>query len=226
MTPSQNQNNDENFQLDSYVKAIDDKSIDKIVGDLLSTSLDKTKPLWKLYTVQGDNEWHVIYRVHHSISDGLATMRLVWEMINNSNQGIEFEKETIYDSVTISTEQIAKYAAMTMKAESRPAVLKFLVQVFFIPYYFCKQILGIPDTCSILRKPSNGEKSVCWKYIDTVENVKAVGKKYNGNLNIVMFSCMAKAFDSLIQRHGPREKYLKFYVAANLRKYEEKPDDS
>lgn len=50
-----------------------------LVGRIMSQQLDRTKPLWELWVVEGlaDGTWAQINKLHHSMVDGLAAVDMI-----------------------------------------------------------------------------------------------------------------------------------------------------
>ena len=55
------------------------RELAQYVQRVLSTPLDRTKPLWELYVIEGLEDGHVatLLKVHHAMIDGLSGMHLV-----------------------------------------------------------------------------------------------------------------------------------------------------
>jgi diacylglycerol O-acyltransferase / wax synthase len=53
--------------------------LDKLIGDIASTPLDRRRPLWELYYAEGVGEHRVavIGKVHHALADGIASANLM-----------------------------------------------------------------------------------------------------------------------------------------------------
>jgi diacylglycerol O-acyltransferase len=53
--------------------------LDAAIGEVASTALDRSKPLWEFYFVEGmaDNRFAVIGKVHHALADGVASANLM-----------------------------------------------------------------------------------------------------------------------------------------------------
>ena len=51
------------------------RELDELVGKIAGSPLDRTRPLWELYFVEGltDNRTAVIGKVHHTLADGVAS---------------------------------------------------------------------------------------------------------------------------------------------------------
>jgi diacylglycerol O-acyltransferase len=55
------------------------RELDAAIGEVASTPLDRSKPLWEFYFVEGmaDNRFAVIGKVHHALADGVASANLM-----------------------------------------------------------------------------------------------------------------------------------------------------
>lgn len=55
------------------------RELDAVIGDIASTPLDRTRPLWQVYFAEGmaDNRVAVIGKVHHALADGVASANLL-----------------------------------------------------------------------------------------------------------------------------------------------------
>lgn len=55
------------------------RQLDDVIGDIASTPLDRTKPLWELYLVLGlqGNRAAVVCKIHHALADGVAAANLM-----------------------------------------------------------------------------------------------------------------------------------------------------
>lgn len=51
------------------------RELDELIGTIASTPLDRSRPLWEMYVVDGlaDNRMAVVHKVHHVLADGMAS---------------------------------------------------------------------------------------------------------------------------------------------------------
>jgi diacylglycerol O-acyltransferase len=51
------------------------RELDELIGVIAGTPLDRRRPLWEMYFVEGlaDNRFAVIHKVHHVLADGMAS---------------------------------------------------------------------------------------------------------------------------------------------------------
>ncbi|MUL64582.1 diacylglycerol O-acyltransferase [Mycobacterium sp. CBMA 234] len=55
------------------------RELDAVIGDIASTPLDRTRPLWQVFFAEGmaDDRVAVIGKVHHALADGVASANLL-----------------------------------------------------------------------------------------------------------------------------------------------------
>ncbi|MCP5027578.1 MAG: wax ester/triacylglycerol synthase family O-acyltransferase [Actinomycetia bacterium] len=85
---------DPDFDIDFHVRHLAvpgsrrDRALADLVGRLISRPLDRTKPLWEAYVIEGlpDKRWALVLKIHHATIDGAAgalmTMMLLDEEPN------------------------------------------------------------------------------------------------------------------------------------------------
>ncbi len=76
---------DPHFRLDYHVRQTglpapgDDMALCRLMGRLMSQPLDRRRPLWETWLVEGlpDSRWALVYKVHHCMVDGIAGVELL-----------------------------------------------------------------------------------------------------------------------------------------------------
>jgi diacylglycerol O-acyltransferase / wax synthase len=55
------------------------RELDEAVGEIASTPLDRTRPLWEMYFIEGlaDGRIAVLGKIHHALADGVASANLL-----------------------------------------------------------------------------------------------------------------------------------------------------
>lgn len=55
------------------------RELDEAIGEIASTPLDRSRPLWEMYFVQGlaDDRIAVVGKIHHALADGVASANLL-----------------------------------------------------------------------------------------------------------------------------------------------------
>jgi WS/DGAT/MGAT family acyltransferase len=69
----------------------DRAALQELVGDLMSEPLDRAKPLWHFYLIEGYGQGCALYaRMHHCIGDGIALARVLLSLTDSEpDAGIE-----------------------------------------------------------------------------------------------------------------------------------------
>jgi WS/DGAT/MGAT family acyltransferase len=76
---------DPSFNLEYHVRHSalpapgDEAQLRRLVGRLFSQRLDRTKPLWELWAIEGldDGGWAIVSKVHHALVDGISGVDLM-----------------------------------------------------------------------------------------------------------------------------------------------------
>ena len=57
----------------------DDKALFRFVADVMERRLDRDRPLWECWIVEGlaGGRWAVLMKIHHCVADGIATMQIL-----------------------------------------------------------------------------------------------------------------------------------------------------
>jgi WS/DGAT/MGAT family acyltransferase len=78
---------DHHFRHVSLPKPGGERELAVLVSELHSLPLDLTRPLWELHLVEGlENDRFALYlKIHHSIIDGISVMRLLMDMLSDSD---------------------------------------------------------------------------------------------------------------------------------------------
>ncbi len=81
---------DERFNLDFHVRHASlprpgsDAQLNTLVGDIMSRPLDRSRPLWEMWVIEGlaKNHFAILYKIHHCIADGIASVELAQHLLS------------------------------------------------------------------------------------------------------------------------------------------------
>ena len=81
---------DEHFDLEYHLRYAalpepgDQRVLETMMGRLMSHRLDRARPLWEAWLVEGlaDNRWAIIFKVHHCMVDGVAGVALLSALLD------------------------------------------------------------------------------------------------------------------------------------------------
>jgi diacylglycerol O-acyltransferase len=63
------------------------RELDQLIGEIASTPLDRSRPLWQMYVADGlvDNRVAVIHKVHHALADGVASANQIAKALDGAS---------------------------------------------------------------------------------------------------------------------------------------------
>jgi diacylglycerol O-acyltransferase len=78
----------------------DDAALFRVVADIMERRLDRDRPLWECWIIEGlaENRWAVLTKLHHCIADGISATHLLAGMCDGS------DGETFANRIRAATE--------------------------------------------------------------------------------------------------------------------------
>jgi WS/DGAT/MGAT family acyltransferase len=66
----------------------------RLVSDIASEPLDRSRPLWELWVVDGLAEGRIalVFKLHHAIADGLSSAQLIIELMDESGDAVAVDE--------------------------------------------------------------------------------------------------------------------------------------
>ena len=60
------------------------RELDQVIGEIASTPLDRSRPLWEFYFAEGmaEDRFALIGKVHHTLADGVASANLLARLMD------------------------------------------------------------------------------------------------------------------------------------------------
>jgi WS/DGAT/MGAT family acyltransferase len=93
---------DPNFDLDFHVRHTavpppgSDEQLSEIISRIIGRPLDRTRPLWETYVIEGlpEGRYGILTKVHHATIDGASGAELLTMMLDQSPEGDEIPPPT------------------------------------------------------------------------------------------------------------------------------------
>ena len=216
---------DPNFDLDLHLHHValpapgGEAELQALVADLMATPLDRSKPLWHTYLVDGYKGGSaVITRMHHAIADGIALARVLLSLTDERpGQGIAAPTSTPAKRGRVSS---AAHAAEALAHESFELVVhprtaiddaKALASLAFEP----------ADKQSILKGPLGAARKVTWIDGIPLKTVKRIGHGTGTTVNDVLIAAMTGALHQYLEERGGPLDQITAMVPFNLRPLDE-----
>jgi diacylglycerol O-acyltransferase len=211
---------DTNFNIDFHVQPTrlplkgDQAELQALVGDLMSTPLDFSRPLWQWYLVENyGSGCAIIIRVHHCVADGVTLVRL---MLALSSHQPKPTPELKSDKAP---------AAQSLNRAPKPSEwLRYIHQGGGFLLALGKQLLIGPDTKTLLRGRPSGQKLAAWSSPISLRNLKDIGHNLGGHLNDIILTAIAGALGNYLKTHGAvcSDVDIRLLIPVNLRPFRDK----
>ena len=206
-----------------------------LAGRILSTVMDRSKPLWEIYVIDGlsDGRGAMIVRVHHALADGVAGASLLKILLDPTPEGSRpmprtrprhasapHRQATIPDVFTSAVHSslenlIAAEAGMMGIAQS---LLNGSMQSAMQELSGLLPELVAPPRRLPFNKPCTGERLFTWAEFD-FELIRAVRAKMGCKVNDVILAILNRALVKYCRLHGESvaKRFLHVVCPVNIR---------
>jgi WS/DGAT/MGAT family acyltransferase len=202
----------------------------KLVGRVMSQQLDRSKPLWEIWVVEGleDDRWAVVSKVHHAMVDGISGTDLLavtmditpdytdpeilpWEP-RKSPSGGDLVLQALTGLVRSPYEQIRAIRATARVPRQALAHAREVVTGL-------SAMTGLirPTAVSSLNGPLGPHRRYAWAS-SSVEDVKKVRKAHGGTFNDVVLAAITHGFrELLLSREETVDRVVRTLVPVSVR---------
>ncbi len=202
----------------------------RLVGRVMSQQLDRTKPLWELWMVEGlgDNRWALLAKTHHSIVDGVSGTELMTVLLDTSPnppapQTDDWSPEAAPSAWTLAADALATMARSpyeqlrALRAASR-VPRQAAAQLGEVLTGFAALAGLVPRTpVSSLNGPIGPHRRYSWAST-TVDDIKRVRKELGGTFNDVVLAAITAGFRALLlSRHESVDRVVRTLVPVSVR---------
>ncbi len=112
---------DPDFDLDDHVHRVicpapgGRRELAQIAGQIASVPLDRTRPLWDAWVIEGlkHDRFGFVIKVHHSAVDGAAGAEIMTELFDLSTEGREIDADPVPPEHVPSDLELLSHAAMS-----------------------------------------------------------------------------------------------------------------
>jgi WS/DGAT/MGAT family acyltransferase len=191
-----------------------EEELRKLVGRVMGQALDRTRPLWEIWVVEGleGGRWAMLSKTHHAMVDGVAGTDLMAAIMDLSPTveavepdqwepkppptGVALAAEAVVDLLRSPYEQFRAVRASTRVPRQ---ALRQLVEVS----RGLSAMAGLvrPTPASSLNGPIGPHRRYGWAST-SVDDIKAVRKSLGGTFNDVVLAAITHGFRSLLLARG------------------------
>lgn len=219
---------DAHFDLDRHVHVLDlpepgdHAMLEQWCSEQRSRPLDRAHPLWSVHVFQGylgdRSAMHV--RLHHSIGDGLALVRLLLGLSDEGQAGDEVPVDP--PAMHLGTELVhlaGQSVAEASRMVRQPArALDWMRQGGDVAVWTGRLLAPpMPETSVLVGRPS-GRKRMSWDPEGlSLDHVKGIGREVGATVNDVLLTVLTGALRHHLVDHDALVDEVLVMVPVNLR---------
>jgi diacylglycerol O-acyltransferase len=207
-----------------------EEELRRLVGRVMSQQLDRTKPLWEIWVVQGleEGRWAMVSKTHHAMVDGVSGTELLTVVMDMSPQPSPPVPDDWHPSPLPPGGRLAAEAAVDLAA-SPYEQLRAIRAATRVPRQALHQLgevaRGVSSMAGVLRSnpvstlngPIGPHRRYAWAST-SVEDVKVVRKGLGGTFNDVVLAAITCGFRELLLSRGePVDRVVRTLVPVSVR---------
>ena len=220
----------------------DRAALEELVGDLIAVPLDRSKPLWHLYLIDGyEGGAAILTRMHHCIADGIALARVLLSLTDGGEPdgpGIataEATSRSLGLPGALRTAVRPAAAALATARHTGDAALHEALEIVRHPSELTsfagdavahgeaaeRLLVAPPDPHTVLKDPLGVPKRVAWSDPVPLDEIKAIGRAAEATVNDVLVAAVAGALRAYLRRRESPVDEIRAFVPFNLRALDE-----
>lgn len=210
--------------------------LQEMVSVLMSTPLDYSKPLWQFQYIENYREGSaLVARLHHCIADGVALVRVMLSMTDDSPAGSAVARRQrrrqrplgggtwLPEVVDDAFRSVRRMTNRGLRTVLDPERAKAALRQGATALSVTARLAAMPPDPDTLFRGGLCTRKICaWSDALPLDDVKAFGKKVGATINDVLLAGVAGALRSYMVQRGARPDGLdlRAVLPVNLR-----PDD-
>jgi WS/DGAT/MGAT family acyltransferase len=214
----------------------DEAALQELVGDLMTMPLDRNRPLWHTYLVEGFGEGAaIINRMHHCIADGIALARVMLSLTDSDRDaGIgpplierpHTRSGWLLPNLAASTERTLAAAGHAGVAAVRhgaglvtsPSHAASLAGAIARDGATAARLLLTPaDAASAIKGDPGISRRVAWGSPLSLERVKGIAHAHDATVNDVLLAALSGGLRHYLRERKAPVREIQAMVPFNLR---------
>jgi diacylglycerol O-acyltransferase len=227
---------DAHFNIDYHVRRSalpapgGESELRRLVGRVMSQQLDRAKPLWEIWVVEGleDGRWAMVCKTHHCLVDGVSGTELLAVMLELSPDPSPLSRDEWRPNPQPSSLQLV-VSAVADAARSPYRQMHNLRAAALVPGQALGRLtelasgtIGLagvlrPVAPTSLNGPIGPHRRWAWAGA-SVDDIRAVRQRLGGTFNDVVLAAITSGFRALLLARGePIEHAVRTMVPVSLR---------
>ena len=214
----------------------DEEALWRLVGRIMSQQLDRHKPLWEQWIIEGlkDDQWVLISKTHHCMVDGVSGADMLVAVLDvdpdaTARPPEPWAPERQPSNLRLVTDAVAGLLASPIeqvrwaRAATRvPRHTATQVAQVARSTWAALGVLGRPAEPTSLNGPLGPHRR--WRTTDsTVADVKAVRRALGGSFNDVVLAAITRGYrDLLVSRGESVDRTIRSLVPVSVRSRNER----
>ena len=220
---------DSAFNIDNHLYRLvlpppaDQEALQDLVSELASIPLDRSRPLWQFYLVEGYGPGcALICRIHHSIGDGVSLVGVLLSITDTEPgilPGLRAGRTTERPRVG-RQRRARKLLRRELSLATHPRRVRRLVRYGRRAASAVGDILfSPPDSQTAFKGKLGVPKRVAWSGPISLDEVKAIGRALDGTVNDVLLAVVSGALRRYLQGRSEATDGIELHAAVpvNLR---------
>jgi WS/DGAT/MGAT family acyltransferase len=198
-----------------------------LVGRVMSQQLDRHKPLWEMWMIEGlsENRWALLSKVHHSVVDGVAGAELVSAILDEDREPeppepVDWEPERDPGGPELAARALLERMVSPYEgARSLVAAPRRAAELTAATARGILTMAGLlrPPPRSSLNGPIGPHRRWNWARAE-LSDVKTVREAFGGTVNDVVLTAIAGGFRELLESRGePADRDVRTLVPVSVR---------
>jgi len=191
-----------------------DDQLCTLVGRVMSQKLDRARPLWEVWVVEGlvEGRWAILSKTHHCLVDGVSGSDLLSVLLDSSpdaeySPSEPWEPEPRPSGLALAFESIAEGFRKPREG------MRAFNRVASSPRQALRDLADFTEGLSSFRAFSGSELESSlngpigphrrWRLVKTtIADIKKIRSAHGGTLNDVMLAAVAQGFRALLLSRG------------------------
>jgi len=214
----------------------DRAALEALVGDLMTMPLDRNRPLWHMYLIDGFGDGAtIINRMHHCIADGIALASVMLSLTDSDpGAGIagsfherrRAESHRRLPNLATSTERV-----LEPMGRAGAAAVRHGADLFTSPSHAARlagaiardgttaaRLLLTPaDAASAIKGDPGLSRRVAWGTPLPLEQVKRIAHSHDATVNDVLMAALSGGLRHYLRDRGAPAREIQALVPFNLR---------
>jgi diacylglycerol O-acyltransferase / wax synthase len=203
----------------------------RYVSEHMSRPLDRDRPLWQAHLIDGFEGGSAVYtRIHHSVADGIALVRLLLSMTDDQPDGGLFQPPSA--SVDVDRGLMDRVGSLVSGARRVPGLLvhesremvrhpsravRLAAVAASGSRALARELLIPPDRRTVLKGTMGTHKHATWSDPIPLADVKAIGRAHGATVNDVLCAAVTGALHRYLEHRDSVVPDIRAMVPFNLR---------